>query len=140
MLLIKLELRHFRRFISEDLDLSEPLIALIGPNEAGKTSLLRAIQLLDDEVEVEFKDITRGTKPPDDHQLVLGVFRLDAEDRVAIRDLPGAERAQLFVFGRRVDGTVVNGLRPQPVRPTAPIEAASQSLDRTVSQLKTGRA
>lgn len=114
MRLTRLELRRFRRFVSEDLDLSEPLIALTGPNEAGKTSLLRAIRLLDGEVEVESKDVTRGTDLPDDHQLVLGLFRLDEADRVAIQHLPGASQVRHFVLGRRVDGTIVTGVRPQP--------------------------
>src|SRR5712692_8589805 len=47
MHLIKLKITDFRRFAGEQsLDLNEDLIALVGPNEAGKSSILNAIDLV----------------------------------------------------------------------------------------------
>ena len=43
MRLVWLNLRHFRRFQDARVNLDAPVIALVGPNEAGKSTLLEAI-------------------------------------------------------------------------------------------------
>ena len=43
MWLVWLNLRHFRRFQDARVNLDAPVIALVGPNEAGKSTLLEAI-------------------------------------------------------------------------------------------------
>ncbi len=65
MRLIKLRLKHFRRFAAEQsLDLNEDLIALVGSNEAGKSSVLTAIDLLGRGEHPERADVTRGQDGP----------------------------------------------------------------------------
>lgn len=47
MKLLRASMAGYRRFADRmDVRLSEPLIALVGPNEAGKTSFLDALRLL----------------------------------------------------------------------------------------------
>ena len=46
MQLVRLQFTNFRRFKSGDASLHGRLIALVGPNEAGKSSLLDALQHL----------------------------------------------------------------------------------------------
>lgn len=48
--LISLTVENYRRFVKRtSVKLNGPLVALVGPNEAGKSSALRALQRLDDD-------------------------------------------------------------------------------------------
>ena len=64
MRLLKLRLRQFRRFwADQSLDLNEDLIALVGPNEAGKSSILKALELLGTQTLPDAgRDVTRSVK------------------------------------------------------------------------------
>lgn len=88
MRLIKLKLRNFRRFADEQsLDLNESLIALVGPNEAGKSSLLRALEAVGQgRAGVEASYRTRLTLDP---VRLSAIFVLDEEDQAALEGIPG---------------------------------------------------
>lgn len=135
MRLTRLELRNFRRSISEDLDLSEPLVALTGPNESGKSSLLRAIQLLDESEEIELRDVTRGYSLPSNDVLLRGLFRLDEGDKSSISHIAGAEQARHFVLNRHWDGTITTAVQPLPRRPMETIDEAIRIAARTTARL-----
>jgi len=79
MRLIKLKLTNFRRFAGEHaLDLNEDLIALVGPNEAGKSSILKAISLFGDLEAPDAADTTRGIAGT---ASISGLLVLEPEDR-----------------------------------------------------------
>lgn len=112
--LIKLKLKRFRRFAAEQaLDVNEDLIALVGPNEAGKSSVLAAIDLLGRGDRPEQSDITRGQSGPSS---VSGLFVLEDEDRSLLADIhEGPQVSHLWVELRQ--GAEHNFWRPEP-RPT----------------------
>src|SRR5258707_10750330 len=90
MRLIKLKLKDFRRFSGEhSLDLNEDLLALVGPNEAGKTSLLYAIDLLGRRSRPLPTDVTRGQAGP---ASVSGLYALDDADRAIIESIHGGSK------------------------------------------------
>lgn len=112
--LIKLKLKRFRRFAAEQaLDVNEDLIALVGPNEAGKSSVLAAIDLLGRGDRPEQSDITRGQSGP---ASVSGLFVLEDDDRSLLADIhEGPQVSHLWVELRQ--GAEHNFWRPEP-RPT----------------------
>ena len=63
MRLVWLNLRHFRRFQDARVNLDAPVIALVGPNEAGKSTLLEAIVAVGRSGEFNPRDITRNLQP-----------------------------------------------------------------------------
>lgn len=85
MRLIKLKLNNFRRFAGEhSLDLNEDLIALVGPNEAGKSSVLAALDLVGRHEAPAASDSTRGAEGI---ATLKALFVLDPEDREALTDI-----------------------------------------------------
>jgi len=99
MKLLKLRLSNFRRFeTQQSLDLNEDLIALVGPNEAGKSSLLDAISVLGRAKRLTEKDITRGRSGP---ASVAGLYLLEPHDKEAIKHIHNASAVQRAWVGLR---------------------------------------
>ena len=96
---------------------------LVGPNEAGKTALLEALQRINppggirnfdalrDYPRSEFNDIVAGKTQFQDTTTVEGHFSLDPEDKEAI---PEEFRECDYVFGRRVDNSAWHMLNGGP--------------------------
>lgn len=64
--LIKAQLKGFRRCHDDTLDLNEDVVAIVGPNDAGKSSLLEALASVENH-DLVGADITRNTSPPANH-------------------------------------------------------------------------
>jgi energy-coupling factor transporter ATP-binding protein EcfA2 len=93
-------------------DIEDGKTILVGPNEAGKTALLEALQQLNppltarnfdtlrDYPRSEYADFTLGKVHAEDVTVVVGKFDLDEEDREAV----AAEfRDATYVLGRKLD-------------------------------------
>jgi len=99
---------------------------MVGPNEAGKSALLEALQqinpptgvrkfdVLRDYPRSEYNDITTGRVKPDDVTVVEGHFSLDSSDVSLI----GSEfKDCTYVFGRKLDNSAWHRLAGGPVTP-----------------------
>jgi hypothetical protein len=90
MRLIKIKLKDFRRFAGEQsLDLNEDVIALVGPNEAGKSSLLGALDLIGSLRPPGMADTTRGLPGP---ATVSPLFVLEPEDRALLMGIHDGDK------------------------------------------------
>lgn len=108
-------------------DVEETKTILVGPNEAGKTALLEALQQLNppaggrkfdalrDYPRSEFNDITTKKVRPEDVTIVQAHFVLETQDAEAI---PSAFRQCTYVFGRKLDNTAWHSLENAPPTPT----------------------
>lgn len=86
MRLVRLKLENYRRFAgAHSLDLNEDLIALVGPNEAGKSSILHALELLGTDKHPEMSDATRPGQGVT--ATVSGMFVLDQTDRALLGEI-----------------------------------------------------
>ena len=90
----------------------------LDPNEAGKTSLLRALCRLDDDSPIESRDRTRLGGIPDSHEVLEAMYLIEPIDRDALPDLRGADdplRTRWFVLSKYADGSratqIIPGLR-----------------------------
>ena len=119
MRLIKLHLEHFRRFADEhSLDLNEDLIALVGPNESGKSSVLAALGSLSPGQSPMPTDVTRGQSG---HAVVRGLYVLEADDRAAIGEIhDGRSVTHASLEHRSDDQTSYWDLMPPPHRDLHP--------------------
>lgn len=117
--LIKLKLTNFRRFAGEHaLDLNEDLVALVGPNEAGKSSILRAIGLFGSLTAPDPADTTRGI---DGTASISGLLVLDPDDREALAGIhEGDKVTHLWVTLTTGAGLSTWAPDPRPSRDLAP--------------------
>jgi len=106
-------------------DVEKDKTILVGPNEAGKTVLLQALQQLHppkgsrgfdplrDYPRSEYNDITTGKVKPDHITVVTGEFELDDDDKHAISE---EFRKATYVVGRRLNNEHWHDLRVCPLR------------------------
>lgn len=125
MRLIKLRVKHFRRFAEEQsLDLNEDLIALVGSNEAGKSSVLTAIDLLGRGEHPGRADVTRGQDGP---ASISGLFVLEDEDRSLLRDIhQGPDVSHLWVELRQGEEQQIWRPEQRPTRDLGPRRRCQQ--------------
>jgi len=115
MRLIKARVQNYRSIRDTGwFDIERMKTILVGPNEAGKTILLQALQQINppdgvrkfdplrDYPRSEYNDITTGKVAPKDVTVVEGHFSLDPDD---MAELPEGFRNCTYVFGRRLDNT-----------------------------------
>lgn len=100
---------------------------MVGPNEAGKSAVLQALQQINPPPEVpkfdplrdyprsKYNDISKKTIDPKDVTVVQVEFELDDEDRSAI---PESMRGARYFFRRKLDNTGIHGLNEAPAAPT----------------------
>jgi hypothetical protein len=84
------------------------LVCLIGANEAGKSTILYALELAESSDDIPASDRTRREQVPDDQRLVELRFRLDDADKAALstipRDANGPQDIQWFSVVRKANG------------------------------------
>lgn len=114
MRLLKLRLKNFRRFAGDhSFDVDESLVAIIGPNEAGKSSLLAALEQVGSHTHPGSSDRTRGQEDP---AVVRALYQIEAEDRQGL-DAPWADELRLVWVSRGSNSTTTTwSFEPSPVR------------------------
>lgn len=114
MKLIKARVKGYRSIKDTGLfDVEKMKTIFVGPNEAGKTALLQALQKLNPPADVDLfdplrdyprsqydKDIAKGGIDPSRFSVVEGHFALDDED---IEKMPEGFESIIYVYGRYLD-------------------------------------
>ena len=126
MRLLKVRLENFRRFEKTDaLLVADRLIAVVGPNEAGKTSLLTAldqIDRLDDRLPQRFATRQSGAPPK-----VSALFEIDPIEAEQLAGIPDTQDLRRFWIHRTTQGTRWN-LERRPARNVEHRESVSSAL------------
>lgn len=127
MRLSKARIRSYRSIIDTGLfDVESAKTIFVGPNEAGKTAILQALQhinppalapkldALRDYPRSLYNDISVGKVKPSDVTVVEGYFELDAAD---VSELPAGFEGCTYVRGRNLDNTTWHRLDGAPPLP-----------------------
>jgi energy-coupling factor transporter ATP-binding protein EcfA2 len=143
MRLIKARVQNYRSIVDTGwFDVEQAKTIMVGPNEAGKTAILQALQQINPPADVpkfdplrdypraKYNDITTGKVDPAKLTVVEVHFSLEAED---INETSEDFENCIFVYGRRLDNTswhrLDGGLEP----PT--YELLSKNLNRLSSHI-----
>ena len=125
MQLVKMRVKNFRRLAEDQsLDLNENLIALVGPNEAGKSSLLDAIMALGDSTRPSETDTTRGCEDP---AQISWLFVIEPEDRNLLAGIHQGEDVR-HVWIEAATGQRQWRIEPRPDRDLAPRHSCLELL------------
>lgn len=127
MRLSKARVRNYRSIIDTGLfEIEKAKTIFVGPNEAGKTAILQALQHINPPALVPkldalrdyprslYNDISIGKVKPSDVTVVEGYFDLSAED---VAELPEGFKGCTYIRGRRIDNTSwhrIEGAQPLP--------------------------
>lgn len=89
MRLTRIQLNGYSRFREASCDVDGPIVAFVGPNEAGKSTLLKALDWLTDRRGKSIPPSVRNREsPPEDYDVaVRAVFVLDPVDLAMVRGL-----------------------------------------------------
>lgn len=110
--LIKAQLKGFRRFSDITIDLDENVIAIVGPNEAGKSSILDALASVRNSSPFR-ADLTRGADPDSKQRIVELTFVLDDEELAYVGQLDGVGQPRYYLKWKTPDGNSYHKVHPQ---------------------------
>ncbi|MGY6554105.1 MAG: AAA family ATPase [Wenzhouxiangella sp.] len=104
MKLLSLTLHGFRRFADKStLDCFGRTVALLGPNEAGKSSVLEALSLLNHDNAVPREALHRAFSYPEDHVCIEALYEIDANDSAWAREI-GLEGTRRITVSKSANG------------------------------------
>jgi ABC-type transport system involved in cytochrome c biogenesis ATPase subunit len=130
MRLVKAKITGFGRLAEGTVNLDNKVIAIVGPNEAGKTTLLRALAYTDNAATLSASERSRGLAIDDGDVVVRVQYLLDAQDlafveRYGLQDPP----ASIWLSRTAAGGTdPAVAVVPAPMKAIAPLEAAVLAL------------
>jgi predicted ATP-dependent endonuclease of OLD family len=112
MRLVSVEVEGFRRFARKArMSLDGRVIAVVGPNEAGKTSFLRAMAHLNGRGEFDPADFARS-RAEQPSSIVTARFLIEDDDRRALGSSADLGEARWYVRWKVPDGTMYHRLDP----------------------------
>jgi len=133
MRLTRIHVRGYKRLVDASCNVDGRLIALVGPNESGKSSVLEALAWLSDVESGGLDGPSRSRSLPslsDTTHVVEVRFALGDEDRAILSDLATDDVAQTFTALRLADGTCQWILEPRLHTRREPLDEALAALDR----------
>ena len=132
MRLVSAELHGYRRFAEPTkIDLYGRLIAIVGPNEAGKSSILRALDQSDTSDPFPIEDLTRRGGVTANQVVVRLRWLVEPADRAAISHLHSGtdpKRAYWLVVNKLGNGRLTVGVEPRLVRDFGPRHQLAEQL------------
>lgn len=118
-----IKLNGFKRFENATLNTSGKLIALLGANEAGKSSILEALLCLNDNRPIPETQLTRDKNCQDEDIIIEAGFLLDEDDQASIDHIykcgfiedeygqPTLEKVRWFYVKKQKTGTIIFDFR-----------------------------
>ena len=133
MRLAKVSIHGYRKLVGTECRLSGRVLAIVGPNEAGKSTLLDAILCLQDDAPIAPSARPYGLSVEDSAIALDAWFRLSGEDREAIGELDTDDEPLFYIVTKAYDGSRQHRIHPPLSRRTAPRQAAVAAVLRYVA-------
>jgi energy-coupling factor transporter ATP-binding protein EcfA2 len=140
MRLISARILGYGRLVDASINLDSKVVAIVGPNEAGKTTLLNALAHVSSDSALETIERSRGSKDVTDAtQFVEVKFVLDGDDRESVVDLDLDLPVETMTVSRKAGGgAVLVGLTPTPRKSLSALNHAATAFGTKVAHLKIG--
>lgn len=129
MRLISAHIQGYGRIADAKVNLDSKVIAIVGPNEAGKTTLLNALAYVDRGGSIPVAERSRGATVSDATQVTTFDYVLDDGDKELLAALDLHEVPERARISRPASGEEMYvELRPRPVKSLGALETALASL------------
>lgn len=129
MRLISAHVQGYGRIANSKINLDAKVIAIVGPNEAGKTTLLKALAHVDGETAVPAFQRSRAIDVADDTNVTTFDYVVEDEDRAALADLDLQELPTRARISRSASGDKLTvELTPRPLRSVRPLQDPLKKL------------
>lgn len=125
---VGIEFHGFQRLVNARCNTDGRMIAFVGPNEAGKTTVLHALDWYSNGDELPTRSINRRSRPDDDTRVVRVRYWLDDPDLDALEALPIEGMPKTFSMSKYSNGEVRTGIQPDVGRATEPFDRARRVL------------
>lgn len=134
MKLVNAYISGIGRIAGSKINLDGKVIAVVGPNEAGKTTLLKALARLESSSPLPLWERSRAIEVPDDKMVVSARYILDENDRAALSDVGLESEPVSMTLGRLADGGPPQvEVFPRPVKNRGVLKEALADLKRFVA-------
>lgn len=129
MRLVKAKISGFGRLAESSVNLDNKVIAIVGPNEAGKTTLLRALAYINEDRTLGVSERSRGKPIANDHPVVSVEYLIDESDYSSISEFDLAEKPRSLSLRRTAgSGDLQKTVEPTPRKPAGDLPAILSSL------------
>lgn len=126
---INAQIRGYGRLANASINLDSKVIAVVGPNEAGKTTLLKALAHVDSDQPVPVAQRARAAGVDGNTTIVSIRYILDDADRDVVADSNLDQPPKTMTVSRKADGgNVIVGITPTPRKARAPLARAAEQL------------
>jgi energy-coupling factor transporter ATP-binding protein EcfA2 len=121
MRLVWFTVHGYKRFEEPtEIHLDGDLIAICGPNEAGKSSLLGALTHLSANKAFQGNELTRRTTVPNDQNIIRARYLLEDADRAVLSGLKGGDKVRWLLVLKEPNGTFYTDIEPALEREMKP--------------------
>ena len=135
MRLVKAGMSGFGRLALGRVNLDNKVIAIVGPNEAGKTTLLKALAYIYNGKSLSIPERSRGMNIADNHVVVKVQYLLSKDDQAAVQDLNIEEPPRSIWLSRTAaEGDVSIAIEPTPEKAIAPLEVRLKALFKSTTK------
>jgi len=97
-------IKGYGRLVDAKINLDSKVIAIVGPNEAGKTTLLKAMRFLNDNQELSPKERARASDVKGNDSIITTSYVLEKDDLKSIDQFDLEEQPKLMTASRKADG------------------------------------
>lgn len=135
MRLVSARIRGYGRLADAKVNLDSKVIAVVGPNEAGKTTFLKALAYLNSGASLSVIERSRGAAVADETRVVEVKFALDDDDRSELADL-SLEALPLTMYASRkaAGGDVLIRTEPRPRKAVRPLRKVLAVLQKSLQR------
>ena len=136
MRLVSARIRGAGRLVDTTIKLDQKLVAIVGPNEAGKTTLLKALSYVDASAALAPAQRSRASTIADSIPVVSLRYRLNDDDRTEVEEFELEEAPTEFWVSRRADGEGPNfTIKPTVRKSEAPLKKLAVDLGAAVDDI-----
>lgn len=115
--------------------LDNRVIAIVGPNEAGQTTLLKGWAYIDNNLGLSVAERSRGMEVPDAHTVSRAQYLIGSDDKNTPGEFDLAVLPEcLWLSKTAAGGTIEKRVEPAPRKAQKPLEKAMESLTRAASE------